>query len=129
MVPATASIRAPCSCWHWRSVWSAASMASAAALSVAPLCVDPVPIAGARGRRGGRGRHAAHLDCRRGAVRARPGTRRRGDATRLVAGAAVRVGGLVGMYTGARLQKFVPQRVLHAGLAAVMLVTAGFYVS
>jgi hypothetical protein len=38
------------------------------------------------------------------------------------------VGGLAGMYTGARMQKFVPQRVLHAGLAAVMLVTAAFYI-
>lgn len=37
-------------------------------------------------------------------------------------------GGLVGMYVGARLQKFVPQRVLHAGLAAVMLVTAVFHI-
>lgn len=37
------------------------------------------------------------------------------------------VGGLVGMYVGARMQKHVPQRVLHAGLAAVMLVTAGFH--
>lgn len=37
------------------------------------------------------------------------------------------IGGLVGMYVGARLQKHVPQRVLHAGLAAVMLVTALFH--
>ena len=38
------------------------------------------------------------------------------------------VGGLAGMYVGARLQKHVPQRVLHAGLAAVMVATAAFHI-
>jgi uncharacterized membrane protein YfcA len=38
------------------------------------------------------------------------------------------IGGLVGMYVGARLQKHVSQRALHAGLAAVMLATAVFHI-
>jgi hypothetical protein len=38
------------------------------------------------------------------------------------------LGGLAGMYSGARLQKHVPQRVLKTGLAALLLVLAAFYI-
>lgn len=42
-------------------------------------------------------------------------------------GALFGLGGLVGMAAGARLQRFIPQRVLHLSLAAVLLLLGGAY--
>lgn len=38
------------------------------------------------------------------------------------------LGGVAGMYAGARMQKYVPQRTLEIGLAAVLTLLAGSYV-
>jgi uncharacterized protein len=39
------------------------------------------------------------------------------------------LGGILGMYCGARLQKFVPQRLIKTMLGAVLLLTAAFYIA
>ena len=38
------------------------------------------------------------------------------------------LGGILGMYCGARLQKFVPQNLIKTILGMVLLLTAGFYI-
>lgn len=38
------------------------------------------------------------------------------------------IGGILGMYCGARLQKYVPQKLIKTMLAVILLFTAGFYI-
>jgi len=43
-------------------------------------------------------------------------------------GISIGIGGLFGMYAGARLQKYMPEKVIRYGLAAIVLVISLRYI-